>query len=203
MQIFDLLKKRLQKDLPGSKAHFEMVPASRLNNPRKANSKSKKSAVLLMIYEKIKIPYIVLIIRAKGSNPHSGQISFPGGKYEKFDDSIVDTALREANEEIGVNIDNLKVIGQLTNIYIPVSDFIVYPIVAFHQGKLNLKANKSEVSEILEVPISDFLDAKNKGLAKVDARGTLIDAPVFNIQNKKIWGATAMILNEFIYILKS
>ncbi len=200
-QTIELLKRRLQEDLPGRKAHLEMFPPSRLTEINKHDKPARKSAVLMMLYEKNNNAHIMFIVRTKGNNAHSGQISFPGGKCEEFDRNLTDTALREANEEIGINTKNIEVIGQLSSILIPVSNFIVYPIVAYHTGNLELKINKSEVSELLEVPVSQLLDSKNKRISKVEAQGKIIDAPAFVIQDKIIWGATAMIINEFINII--
>ncbi len=202
MQIVELLKQRLQEDLPGQKAHIEMYPPSRFREMNRSRDTAKKSAVLLMLYEKNNSVYIMLIVRTKGDNAHSGQISFPGGKCEQFDENITATALREANEEIGVNIENIKVIGQLSSLFIPVSNFIVYPVVAYHTGSLELNPNHAEVSELLEIPIHSLLDSKNKIISKVNARGKIVKVPSFVIQDKIIWGATAMMINEFIYVLK-
>ncbi len=201
MQTIDLLKILLQKKLPGHQAHIEMFPPSRLKEIRKPSESTKKSAVLFMLYEKNDNLYTTLIVRTKGNNAHSGQIGFPGGKCEKYDKNVVATALREANEEIGVNIENIQILGQLSRVFIPVSNFLVYPIVGFHTGDLRLTPNKIEVAEVFEASIKSLLNPDNKCISKVNAQGKLIDAPIFLIQNKKIWGATAMIINEFVHIL--
>ncbi len=203
MQTINLLKKLLQGNLPGREAHIEMFPPSRLYDVRRPSESTKKSAVLFMLYEKNGSLHTALIVRTKGNNAHSGQIGFPGGKCEKYDKNIVATALREANEEIGVNIDDIQILGQLSSVFIPVSDFLVYPVVGFHTGNLNFKLNRAEVAELFEVSISSLLKPDNKRIGKVTAPDKVIDAPIFLIQNKKIWGATAMIINEFIHILKN
>ncbi len=202
MQIVELLKQQLQEDLPGQKAHIEMFPPSRFREMNWSRDTAKKSAVLLMLYEKNNSTHIVLIVRATGNNVHSGQISFPGGKCEQFDENIIATALREANEEIGVNVENIKVIGQLSSLFIPVSNFLVYPVVAYHTGSLELNPNRAEVAELLEIPIHSLLNSKNKVISKVNSRGNMVNVPSFVIQDKIIWGATAMIINEFVYVLK-
>ncbi len=202
MQIVELLKQRLQEDLPGQKAHIEMYPPSRFREMKRSMDTAKKSAVLLMLYEKNNSTHIVLIVRATGNNVHSGQISFPGGKFEQFDENITATALREANEEIGVNVENINVIGRLSSLFIPVSNFIVYPVVAYHTGSLELNPNRAEVSELLEIPIDSLLNSKNKITSKVNSRGKIVKVPSFVIQDKIIWGATAMMINEFISVLK-
>jgi 8-oxo-dGTP pyrophosphatase MutT (NUDIX family) len=124
------LTKKLTQELPGEKAHLEAAPFRSLRL-EKEGVKARESAVLVLCYPKNKESYIVLIQRPEYDGAHSGQIALPGGKVEKTDTDIVHTALREANEEVGIVINDVEVVGQLTEIYIPVSNFKVTPVIGF------------------------------------------------------------------------
>ncbi len=203
MQIINKLEHRLKQELPGIKAQYEMLPAVRLKDMNKSSDSAKKSAVLLMLYEKYNKIYVCLMVRAGGKNLHSGQISFPGGRHEDFDNSVVITALREANEEVGVDSKNIKILGNLTSVFIPVSNYMVFPTVGYYVGTPKFRLNKTEVAELLEVPLEKLLDDKNKKLCMLNVRGSELEAPIFEVDNYKIWGATAMIINEFLEVLRS
>ena len=134
---------------------------------------------------------------------HSGQIAFPGGKKEKSDFDLVQTALRETEEEIGVNHNSINIIGKLTRLYIPPSNFDVQPVVAYTESIPEFVLEKNEVDSILEINIEDFLNSKNIMHKKVLSRNNLrLRVICYFIQNKIIWGASAMILSEFIEVLK-
>lgn len=200
-KLENTLKSKLKKDLPGFKAQNKMLATGRekLSNLFKKGV-VKKSAVLILLYKKNEEIYIVFIKRAEDGGSHSGQIAFPGGKIEDKDKSTEEAALRETEEEIGISKKNIHVLGKLTPLFIPVSNYDVQPIVGFLQTVPNFIRNKDEVAEIYSVNLNEIINAKivNKTFK---VRGTEIFAPFYIIGNIEIWGATAMMLSEFIEIL--
>jgi 8-oxo-dGTP pyrophosphatase MutT (NUDIX family) len=143
-----------------------------------------------------------LIERAQGG-PHAGQIALPGGKNEPGE-SLWQTALREAAEEINAPEQHVQLIGKLTELFIPVSRFLVYPFIGSASGSLSLKPLTSEVKRIIELDLFDFIHNHDREIALFHtAAGHVRKAPCFIYQDLKIWGATAMILNEFLEVLGS
>ena len=157
----------------------------------------KIAAVALIIYPDIeKETRLILIERNQYEGVHSGQVSFPGGKQEINDSSLVQTALRESNEEIGINLDSLTLLKKLSKIYIPPSNFLVTPFLFFTDKNLNFKHN-NEVKNILTPSLSNVLKFQIKNY-----ENQIVVNPYFLYNNFKIWGATAMILNELVEIIK-
>jgi 8-oxo-dGTP pyrophosphatase MutT (NUDIX family) len=159
---------------------------------------------MLLIYPKDEQLHTVLIQRASSNqnDKHSGQVSFPGGKLEKNDESMAFCAKRETFEEIGVPIKDIELLGALTPTYIPVSDFHVFPFVGFVSQEPQWKKQQSEVVEILQVPLFHFLEEKNQSETTIVVQGfTLNNVPYFDVFGKKVWGATAMILSEMNHVL--
>ncbi len=199
------LKYQLSQVLPGRPAQYKMAFSKRANYPPPPLD-AKIACVLSLLYPKDGEWHIVLIERmsTNKNDRHSGQISFPGGGLESSDASLEAGALREANEEVGVNADHIELLGKLTDIYIPVSNFLVHPFV----GKLDYTPQfipqQSEVKSILEVPLSLLNDPKTiqKTEIKISTNTTLKNVPYYNIQNHVVWGATAMMLSEFLTVLE-
>ncbi len=200
--LIESIQQELQKKLPGEKAQQEMIPKSRLNDLEKLPENPKKGGVLLMIYLVEDEMMLAFIQRTNDGGVHSGQISFPGGKFENQDKDLIVTALRETEEEVGIDASQVKVLGNLTQMFIPVSNFLVLPTVGFYEGKPKFNLNPGEVAGLLEVPIHKLMNTNTRTIGTVDVRGAKLEVPVFNVNDNKIWGATAMILNEFIQILK-
>ena len=134
---------------------------------------------------------------------HSGQVSFPGGKMEECDKELTATALREANEETGIDSSKITILGRLTPLYIPVSDIEVTPIVGYYEGIPNFNSASREVEKLIEAPLSHFFksDSLRKGIFPV--RGKDIEISYFDYEGEVIWGATAMIFNEMLAVLRS
>jgi len=202
--MIDQLKNQLQKDLPGKPAQYKMAHAVRVNYPPPP-ANAKIACVLNLLYPKNNEWHLVLIERMSlyKNDRHSGQISFPGGGLENTDESLAAGALREANEEVGVKIEDIELLGKLTDIYIPVSNFLVHPFV----GKLDYEPQfipqPTEVKSILEVPLDHLRNPKTiqrKDL-KISQQITLKDVPYYNVQNHVVWGATAMMLSEFLEVV--
>ena len=157
----------------------------------------KIAAVALIIYsDEEKETRLILIERNQYEGVHSGQVSFPGGKQEINDLSLVQTALRESNEEIGINLDSLTLLKKLSKIYIPPSNFLVTPFLFFSDKNLNFEHN-NEVKNILTPSLINVLNFQIKNY-----ENQIVVNPYFLYKNFKIWGATAMILNELVEIIK-
>lgn len=200
------LKEQLQKPLAGFDAHFKMMPEIRIKNftIEKPNNTTRKGAVLLLLFEDKNEIKTVLIHRNTYKGTHSDQMAFPGGKYDDTDITLSTTALRETNEEIGVNANDIQIIGSLSNIYIPPSNFSVQPFVGYINYKPQFIPEEKEVKEIVEIAIYDFLNTENiKKLSIKTNDYTIYDVPCWDIKNKIIWGATAMILSEFCEVINT
>lgn len=193
------LKDELENELPGEKAHIKMAPGIR--DVFKPNTKSRKAGVLILLYPKNDELHVAFIQRTEDNGPHSGQISFPGGKAEQSDKDIIDTALRESHEEIGIDPTRVKVFGQLTRLHIPVSNFLVYPVIGFYDSTPKFIPQQSEVKHVIELKLKDLLDPKNCTTKEFSYGEISFLAPIYNPDNITIWGATAMILSEFIEIV--
>jgi len=199
----NLLKDRLDKPLPGIDAQVRLAPQSRITSIRMGTPGSAQvSSVLILLYpskDQLTIPFI---LRTEYDGPHSGQISLPGGKKEEADQDLVQTALREAKEETGIDIASIEILGNLTTLYIPPSNYVVLPVVAFAPFRPDFTPDPFEVQEIIEVNVKDLTDQNCIKSKNLNVRsGMVVNAPGFQLGNHFIWGATAMILSEFIEIV--
>ena len=190
-------------NLKGKLAHKKMAPYNRIseNEQNKVNNfRYKEAAVLILIYPSDKgVPSFVLIERSISSGVHSGQISLPGGKKEKNDKSFWYTSIRETNEEIGVNLSKINFVKKMSCVYVPPSNFMIYPFIGYLDKYPFFNMQKEEVQNIFEINILDLLKNKNKSFSEVRSKymDKKIKVPVYNFMNKIVWGATAMILSEF------
>ncbi|MBN1253353.1 MAG: CoA pyrophosphatase [Bacteroidales bacterium] len=201
--IIEKLKAELLKPLPGLHLQAKMAPKERLNNYNPNPKFAKRGGVLLLLHYSDNELYMTFIKRAEDEGIHSGQIAFPGGKFEKTDINIIETSLREANEEIGIDKNAVEVIGTLTNLYIPVSNYNVYPTVGFCTSEPRFVINKREVERVFTVPLKEFFKHENIKFGAITVRGQNIKTPFYEIENQIIWGATAMIMSEFVEISKN
>ncbi|WP_421920830.1 NUDIX hydrolase [Marinifilum sp.] len=191
------LNKELNKGLPGFGAQKIMSPSIREHALKKSDpSIAMDSSVLLLFYPKNGQLYLPFIKRTSGNTSHSGQISLPGGKYEESDTNRTVTAIRETNEELGVDCKKIKILGFLTELYIPVSNFMVLPVLGYCKQRPKFKMNPFEVEEVIEMPVSELLSEDNISEFSFTANKLAINAPYFDANGHKIWGATAMILSE-------
>lgn len=200
----DLSKIRLalKEELPGHLAHSVIMPHRKKVESINEIDFAKKSAVLLLMYPIHKTLNIVFIVRSTYKGVHSAQISFPGGKFEQSDSSLKNTALREANEELGINTSQVEILGKLTWLYVPPSNFVIHPFVGIAKSRPNFIPDPREVNSYLEIEIDDFLKNDRLINSKVLLQGKSTNVKGFHLKENLLWGATAMIFNEFIEVLR-
>lgn len=200
----DWLRERLQQPLPGL-AGQERMAARVVPMPDTIPADARPSAVLSTLFPKNDALHIILIERGRDKSAHSGQIAFPGGKQEKSDADLKATALREAQEEVGIVSADVDILGELTPLYIPVSKFRVHPYVAFAKENLAYNINQREVSRVLEIPLHEFRNPANKTVLDVVSPAVpdvIRKVKAYQIDGTVIWGATAMILSELETVLE-
>jgi 8-oxo-dGTP pyrophosphatase MutT (NUDIX family) len=200
------LTHELTLPLPGSQIQLMMTSNRRLREMMefRATELAIKSSVLILLYpgrENIQ-PTFVVTLRPTYEGIHSGQISLPGGRFELTDENLMQTALRETYEEIGIHHEEVTIIGQLTELYIPPSNYLVQPFVGFTGRSPVFNPQPEEVEQIIEIPVKTLLNENNLVQKEISAHGFHFTAPSFVIDGTTIWGATAMILNEFKEILR-
>jgi 8-oxo-dGTP pyrophosphatase MutT (NUDIX family) len=199
--IISSLKDRFQGPLPGWEAQLKMASLRRLSHGKVISPppNARLGSVMVLIYPVDGKAFTVFIRRNEYEGIHSGQISFPGGGAEAVDKSHADTALREAWEETGIVPEKVEVLGELTRLYIPPSNFLVFPIVATCPERPDFIPDPSEVQEIIEVELSGL---KEPGIIQqreiVLSEDFSIMAPCYQVGGTVIWGATAMILSELL-----
>ena len=194
------LKQRIEAGLPGESAQLKMAHAFRRNWLGKTPEHAVASAVMAILYPKDDETY-VLFIQRSSRNPndrHSGQISFPGGRFDENDASFLQCAIRETEEEIGVQIAEHQIFTPLTSLYIPVSNFMVYPFLACVDILPEFVLQTSEVAAVIEYPLSYFVgEANQKTTSLTFADGnTLDDVRYYDLDGHILWGATAMMMCE-------
>ena len=197
------LKITINNDLPGEESHQKMrviydqsieLPFSIIN--------SIPAAVLILLYLEDSEIYFFLTKRTDELENHKGQISLPGGTQEG-NEKLIDTALRETQEEIGINKTSISIIGTITPLFVPVTGFMIYPFIGYSLNKLNPKPDPVEVATIFSVNISDLLNKENRTTEQRNIRGYNVQVPYFKLNDYQVWGATAMILSEFRDLIKS
>ncbi len=206
IDLIKQLQQKLAKPLPGTKAQARMTPSGvsdvRFNDGIMQNA--RLSGVLVLLYQKQGEWYLPLTLRHQYNGAHSGQVSFPGGKKEKSDLNVVDTALREAQEEVGVMPQDIEIIGQLTHLYIPPSNFKVTPTLAYSKESPAFEIDAFEVKELIETPLSVLTNTNTiKTKEMLFSNGYSAEMPYFDVKGHVVWGATAMILSELVALLSS
>lgn len=196
------LEERLRSPLPGLPAQLKMVPSPRPGQKvyTEVEETSLKAGVMILLYEGDDEACLVFIRRPSTVLHHKDQVSFPGGRIEDGED-FVRAALRETWEEIGVPIDRVRVLGGLTPLYIPPSNYCIYPVVGTAAGQLPFRPQPEEVAEIIEVPLSHLRDPRNARRETWTIRGETTEVPFYAFGPHKIWGATAMVLAEFLDVI--
>jgi 8-oxo-dGTP pyrophosphatase MutT (NUDIX family) len=206
IDFFGKLKTELSSDLPGVNAHLRLAPEMRINDLKSGTTPNHalESAVLILLYPFNNRLHTVVILRNEYNGAHSGQISLPGGKAEKSDIDFQHTALREAEEEIGIIPSEMEILGQLSRFYVRPSNFIIYPYIAYCPYRPDFHPDATEVQRIIEIDVFDEINPDrivNKTITFKN--GMQVNAPGFEISGEFMWGATAMIFSELIHILKN
>lgn len=202
-ETIQLLVKELKGSKPGLKAQLKMT-----TNPRpghkvysEVEDTSIKAGVLVLLYPWMSRLHLVLTRRTEELGHHQAQISFPGGRQEKGESSE-QTALRESCEELDMPLSSIRILGKLTPLYIPPSNYCIYPVVALTDQRPDFRPSKHEVAEVIEIPLDHLLDSQNVRREVWTLRGAEVDVPFYFYKGHKIWGATAMALAELIDLLK-
>ncbi len=196
------IRAALQQPLPGLAAQIKFAPEYHLPDLRNdPPANARPAGVLILLYPNGGEWHFPLMRRVEDGLTHSGQISLPGGSQEAGE-SIRQTALREACEEIGAACTEVDVLGHLTTIYIQPSNFLVTPTVGQVNYRPDFKCDPREVAELIEVPLSTLFDPTVVKREPWTLRGTQVEVPFFQIGSHKVWGATAMILSEFKMMLE-
>ncbi|PQV48903.1 NUDIX domain-containing protein [Jejuia pallidilutea] len=202
-----LLSKIKNIELPAESSHFKMVPPTRkafAQYSQEQLQQAKRAGVLALFYPNANLQVqVVLTLRKTYKGIHSAQISFPGGKIEPQDKNLKDTAVRETFEEIGVPINTVEIIKQLSQIYIPPSNFCVQPFLGILNETPQFKKQDTEVEQVIEVKLTDLLNDDNIISKKITTSySSGIEVPAFMLNGYTVWGATAMMLSEIKDIIK-
>ena len=199
LKFYASLENRLSQGLPGLSAQLFMVPDPRPGSKvyTEVQDFCLRAGVLILLYPKEDTLSVVLTRRTEKLERHQAQISFPGGRQEEGE-SLEQTALRETCEELGIDPVDIRIIGQLTPLYIPPTNYCIYPVVARMDKIPHFFPSAFEVAEVLEIPLEHLLDPKTVHREKWTLRGAEVSVPFYLYQGHKIWGATAMVLAEFL-----
>lgn len=204
--IFDFfiehLRHELTKPLPGREAQYAMAPRPRgfsgngsYDHPQ---SDARHGGVLILFYPHDDDIFLPLILRPTYEGVHSGQIGLPGGGFEPEDSDLAATALREAHEEVGVLPAQVKVIGQLSPLYVFASNYLVQPVIGWTATRPQFKLDPQEVAALIETPIGALLDPNNHAEELWTLRNRRAIVPYYRVDGHNVWGATAMILSELL-----
>lgn len=203
--FYDFLTRRLDQNLPGHAAQLEMAPkpsGGRVSYIPDANN-VRVSAVLILLYQAGNDIYDLLFtLRSKTLPTHKGQISFPGGRVSD-NESIFDAALRETFEEVGIDSGLIHILGTITGLYIPNSKSYIYPVVGYTEQKPDMTLNRDEVQEAFFISLNQLSDKNNIKTTEWDLHNSTYQVPFWDIHSTTpLWGATAMIVSEFVTIYK-
>jgi len=198
------LREKLNEPLPGPASQLKMASMRRImeNGRILVPEDVKKGGVLILFYPSNGNICLVLMKRTEYPGVHSGQISFPGGGWEPDDQNMTGTALREAEEEIGIDRKAVVPIGRLSELFIPPSNFLVTPVVGYTSERPAFRPDPVEVDRILEIPVDHLLLEETRQVRDIIVFPDLkVKAPCFYVDGEVIWGATAMMLNELIDVI--
>jgi 8-oxo-dGTP pyrophosphatase MutT (NUDIX family) len=200
--IIDRLRIELNKPLPGKAAHNKLVPPDRLLEPPSELIKINKAGVLLLLFPDGDRLKTIFIRRPSSMKHHASQIAFPGGQFEPTDRNLMATALREAVEEVGINSDHVEIIGKLSPLYVRVSNFSIQAFIGWSQAIPLFKIDNTEVADLHIFSINDIANPGSLQNQKVVTTFGITEFPGFLVDDVFIWGATAMILSEFIEVYR-
>lgn len=196
--LFQHLTTRLRNSLPGNSSHIKMLPPGRLLQVPSGSDNYKESAVLILLFPSAHGIELCLIRRPSTMKNHAGQIAFPGGRRELYDADLIQTALREAQEEIGVDRNKVDIAGVLSPVYVQISDFVITPVVGWLSEKPQIRTDISEVDEVIFISLEDITNEVNRCNREMETRTGMMEVPGYEIGTNFIWGATAMMLSELV-----
>jgi 8-oxo-dGTP pyrophosphatase MutT (NUDIX family) len=203
-ELIALLSAKLKEELPGDLAHFDMTSRARVttNDYLKRGNKHKLSAVTISLFYDDQWK-LTLMKRPDYDGVHSGQIALPGGKMELGDETLLATAIREWQEETGAGIHEAHILGELSKVYIPVSNYLVHPFVAVLEDVPIWNPDSREVQRILTPTLEELFSPEAKTTRKIPVGPNMwVNAPCYLVENEILWGATAMIVRELELLLK-
>jgi 8-oxo-dGTP pyrophosphatase MutT (NUDIX family) len=197
------LQQRFAGTLPGIEAQLRFAPSPPRSGWRAGQfpDDARMAAGLVLLYPREEGVAVPLTVRASGLARHAGQISLPGGAVDPGE-TLAQAALREASEEIGVDPASVRVLGELTPVHVLVSGFTLHPVVGITRQRPPFVAAPGEVEEILEIALEDLRDASRIRRGMRTREGIAIEYPYFDLLGHQVWGATAMVLGEFISLLQ-
>jgi 8-oxo-dGTP pyrophosphatase MutT (NUDIX family) len=197
------LERRLHRPRPGLESQLKMVPDPRPGDKtyQEAGDTCLRAGVLVLIYPRENGFYLVLTRRTSQVAHHQAQISFPGGQMDEHE-SAVETALREAAEELDIAPAEVRILGELTPLYIPPSNYCIYPVVAVAEKRPDFRPSPHEVAEVIEVPLDHLLEPGTVKRETWPIRGMDVTVPFYFFGGHKIWGATAMVLSELLDLIR-
>ncbi|MFH1051442.1 MAG: CoA pyrophosphatase [bacterium] len=201
--FIDFLSERLRKPLPGLESQKMMAPTTPKDYFRtfEPSETANQSAVMALFVKNKSGIDLLLTLRSKNIS-HSGQISFPGGRCEQGE-TIEEAALRETYEETGIDSGSIKIIGKLSDLFVPPSDNIITPVLGYIEDKPLIKVNHDEVEEVFYVPLSNLINDDFRKNEEWDFKGVTVTIPLWNIHpTTPLWGATAMIISELLEICR-
>jgi 8-oxo-dGTP pyrophosphatase MutT (NUDIX family) len=201
LSLPDRIARRLARSLPGPAAQARFEPE--LNYGRHQIPPlpdSRRAAVMILLYPLQGQWCVPLIVRPENMSAHAGQVSFPGGEMD-VGETVEQTALREFEEELGTGPDGFVLLGRLSPIYVHASNYRVTPCVAAATFRPAFRPNAAEVAKVLEPPVAELLSRRNRGIHWIRRRGISFRAPHIEVQGRRIWGATGMMLAEFMAVL--
>ncbi len=204
--VLNLLENGMKHPLPGKEAQLFMSPNPvdmRRFDPKLPDN-HRKGAVLILLYPSENKAFFPLIKRPEYSGVHSGQIAFPGGKMEEEDDDEIETALREAWEEVGILPEQVKLIGRMSDLFIPTSNFLVTPVLGYSEVMPDFVPEEKEVARIIQTAFSTLFEPTFRKKKILEFSNSFrLDTPYFEVDQEMVWGATAMILSELLQILEN
>jgi len=201
--LIGMLQERLTGELPGKESQVLMAPSIRpAGSDTYDGSSPQHSGVMLLLFPDGEGLSTVFMLRSNGG-PHGGQISLPGGKQEPGDATLIETAKRETFEEIGVEMSQVKVIGLLTPLYVPHSNYSILPVVGYLDHRPEFFPDCKEVAGIIVVSLAQLFDPANRKTMVLNHSTAAITAPYYDACDHPVWGATAMIISEFEQVLIS
>jgi len=201
------LRAALSRPLPGLEAQLRMAPSPRLGwDPLKFPEGAANGAALLLVYPHDDTLHLALTVRGSGLRNHTGQVSLPGGRVEEGE-TFEAAALREAQEEVGLDPRSVEVLGRLTPLHIPASGFLLHPIIGVTSMRPAFQRAEWEVARIIEAPVSVLSDPaltkREMRTRVVQGQSIDVNVPYYDVDGEKVWGATAMVLAEFCAILNA